>query len=169
MEQQYSTFKVSDLFTLNSGDFHALSELDAGGVPLISCGDLNNGLVGFFDIPADKQYSRAVTAAFNGSWPLTTKFHPYTFGAKDDVAVLVPLKPMKDCVMLYAAALLNHMIWRHSYGRKCFKEKLGDVELRLPVKTGNEIDETGPDKLLKSAREAVRAGAKQSIEQLLPT
>jgi len=160
---------VKSLFTLNSGDFHALSELDTGNVPLISCGDLNNGLVGYFDITAEKQYSHAITVAFNGSWPLTTKFHPYAFGAKDDVAVLVPLEPMKDCVMLYVAALLNHMVWRHSYGRKCFKEKLETVELRLPVlKGGTVIDDKVPEKLLKVAMDAVREGARQSIETLFP-
>ena len=170
MGQQYRTFKVIDLFTLNSGDTHAVGELDAGDVPLISCGDLNNGLVGYFEIPIAQQYSHAITVAFNGSWPLTTKFHPYKFGAKDDVAVLVPKAAMKDCVMLYVATLLNHRVWRHSYGRKCFKEKLESVELRMPVsKDGKEIDDTLPDKLFRAAIDAVRAGAKQSIEQLQPT
>src|SRR3990167_8251652 len=127
MGQQYRTYKVAELFAVNSGDFHALSELDAGDVPLISCGDLNNGLVGYFDIPEKKRYDHAITVAYNGS-PLTTKFHPYPFGAKDDVAVLTPLKPMGECAVMYVAALLNRMTWRYSYGRKCFKEKLGSVE-----------------------------------------
>jgi hypothetical protein len=170
MGRQYGSFEVKSLFEVNSGDFHAISELDPGEVPLISCGDLNNGLVGYYDIPAEKQYAHAITVAYNGSWPLTTKFHPYSFGAKDDVAVLVPREPMADCVMLYVAALLNRMVWRYSYGRKCFKEKLQSVELRLPVskKGDTTVDALVPARLLQTAIEAVRAGARQSVEQLTP-
>ena len=171
MGQQYSTIEVRSLFTVKAGDFHSLDELDSGGVPLISCGDLNNGLIGYYDVPAAKQYDHAITVAFNGSWPLTTKFHPYSFGAKDDVAVLRPIKPMPDAMLLYVAALLNRMVWRYSYGRKCFKAKLRHVELRLPVirkKDGDILDEQVAEILLQSAIESVRLGAKQSVEQLVP-
>jgi len=125
--------KTRDLFDVKSGDFHATKELDPGTVPLISCGDGNNGLVGYFDIPPDKTYQRAITVAYNGSWPLTAKFHPYTFGAKDDVAVLVPREPTEDIALFYVAAQLNRMTWRYSYGRKCFRQKLQDVSLMVPV------------------------------------
>jgi hypothetical protein len=83
-----NVFKLRELFRVRSGDFHAVNELDPGHTRLISCGDLNNGLVGYYDIPKDQRYGRTLTVAYNGSWPLTTKFHPYEFGAKDDVAVL---------------------------------------------------------------------------------
>lgn len=127
-----ATLKVSELFTIHSGDFHATNELDPGDVPLISCGDTNNGLVDYFDIPPAKTYQRAITIAYNGQ-PLTAKFHPYKFGAKDDVAVLVPLQPMEDASLLYIAALLNSNRWRYSYGRKCFKQKLTEFTLTVPV------------------------------------
>lgn len=44
----------------------------------------------------------------------TEKVHPYSFAAKDDVAVLLPLKPLSDATLLYVAALLNRMIWPYS-------------------------------------------------------
>ena len=137
--------KVGALFHVESGDFHAYAaELEPGGVPLVSCGNTDNGVVGYFDIPESKRYERALTVAYNGSWPIMTKFHPYEFGAKDDVAVLRPKLPMSTLALLYAAALLNKMIWRYSYGRKCFREKLSDVDLSFPVvKTdaGLQVDE----------------------------
>lgn len=125
--------KVSTLFNVHSGDFHALKELEPGDVPLVSCGDTDNGVVGYFDIPSDLQYSNTITVAYNGSWPIMSKFHPYVFGAKDDVAVLIPLQPMSSLALLYAAALFNRMTWRYSYGRKCFREKLEDVDLLIPT------------------------------------
>jgi hypothetical protein len=158
--------KVKALFEVTSGDCHATSELDPGDIPLISCGDLNNGLVGYFDIPKEWIRSHAITVAYNGSWPLTTKFHPYDFGAKDDVAVLVARSPMKDSVMLYVAALLNRMIWRYSYGRKCFKEKLQDVSLPMPMRiSGNQeiVDELVPEQLFTRALQRVSDGTRSSV------
>jgi hypothetical protein len=116
-----------------------MSELDPGRVPLISCGETDNGLVGYFDIGAEFIYQRALTVAYNGQ-PLTTKFHPYKFAAKDDVAVLLPRHKMQDATLLYMAAMLNRMIWRYSYGRKCFREKLRQVNILVPLKDGN-LDE----------------------------
>lgn len=170
MSAQYKTFKIKDLFHVNSGDFHATKELDPGDVPLISCGDYNNGLVGYYAIPANKQYSKALTVAYNGR-PLTTKYHPYKFGSKDDVAVLVPKVPMTQAVLLYVAALLKRMIWRYSYGRKCFKEKLQDVKIVLPVRKQDGesvIDSRIPGKLLNEARQLLVDGAKESFEALTP-
>ncbi len=128
--------KLDELFDVRSGDFHATKELDPGRTPLVSCGDTTNGLVGYFNIPAEKIYKRSITVAYNGQ-PLTAKFHSYRFGAKDDVAVLIPRNPMKDTTLLYVAALLNRMTWRYSYNRKCFREKLRAVSISVPVTKRN--------------------------------
>ncbi len=134
---------VGELFSLQSGNFHATKELDAGNIPLISCGDSDNGLVGYFDIPSQKRHKNCITVAYNGQ-PLLAKFHPYEFGAKDDVAILTPLAPMPNRVLFYVATLLNNMTWRYSYGRKCFREKLRNVQIPVPISgsgTGGHIDE----------------------------
>ena len=126
---------IGSLFTVRSGDFHATSkELSAGSVPLVSCGDINHGLVGYFDIPEGKQYHDVVTVAYNGQ-PLTAKFRPYVFGAKDDIGVLEPRASTSARALIYVATMLNARRWRYSYGRKCFKTKLESVEVELPVRT----------------------------------
>jgi hypothetical protein len=124
---------VSTLFEVVSGDFHALKELEPGDIPLVSCGDTDNGVIGYYDIPADCRYRRSVTVAYNGSWPIMAKFHPYVFGAKDDVAVLMARYDMTTAELVYVAALLTRMTWRYSYGRKCFREKLENVQLPAAV------------------------------------
>jgi hypothetical protein len=70
-----------------------------------------------------------------------SKFHPYTFGAKDDVAVLVPRATLQDSTLFYVAAMLNRNTWRYSYGRKCFKEKLRKFAIAVPVNQDGTIDE----------------------------
>jgi type I restriction enzyme M protein len=145
-----SEWKVEDLFTVKSGDFHAMKkELDLGEIPLISCGDADNGFVGNFDIPENKRYRRCLTVAYNGQ-PLMTKFHPYEFGAKDDVAVLIPKREMRDSTLLFIAAFLNRLQWRYSYGRKCFRQKLRSVEVLLPATDTRDIDAGVIAELLES-------------------
>jgi len=164
---RYKEFLVGQLFRLAPGHFHAKSELDPGKVPLISCGWENNGLIGYYDIPDENTHSHALTVAFNGA-PLTTHFHPYKFGAKDDVAVLLPVNPMRESVLIYVAALLNAKTWRYSYGRKCYREKLKNVTLTLPVEgRGHAIDPELPDALLKEAHGRVKSAATESVEALL--
>lgn len=163
--------RIRDLFNVRSGDCHATSELDTGATPLISCGDLNNGLVGHYNIPDEWKHRHAITVAYNGSWPLTTKFHPYEFGAKDDVAVLEPRRPMPDSVMLYVAAQLNRMVWRYSHGRKCFREKLQDVRVVLPVVQtdgAERVDEAAIEALFQRAVARVTAGTRASMDGLCP-
>ncbi|GAH32960.1 unnamed protein product [marine sediment metagenome] len=156
--------RMDALFDVVSGDFHATRELDPGPIPLISCGDVDNGLVGYFDIPADKTYRNCVTVAYNGQ-PLTSKFHPYVFGAKDDVAVLLPRQEMPDTTLTYVAAMLNVMMWRYSYGRKCFREKLRNVRLPIPMRergVGEQIDHDSVARLFPSALRRVLADRKDS-------
>jgi hypothetical protein len=131
---------VDEIFIVKSGDFHATKELDEGSIPLISCGEYDNGFMGYFNIPQKYVYERAITVAYNGQ-PLTTKFHPYKFGAKDDVAILIPRKPLRDNTLLYIAVLIDRNKWRYSYGRKCFREKLSKLSLNLPMLNSEQIDE----------------------------
>jgi len=164
---RYKSFQVGQLFDLVPGQFHATSELEIGPVPLVSCGWENNGVIGFYDIPAESTHLRALSVAFNGA-PLTTHFHPYLFGAKDDVAVLIPINAMVDSLLIYVAALLNGKTWRYSYGRKCYRDKLRYVPLALPVvEDTDELDATLPDTFLKEAHERVRAAALKSVEALV--
>jgi hypothetical protein len=130
---QSDIFTVNSLFEVKSGDYHDTITLSAGTVPLISCGDEQQGLVGYFDIPEENVFRNCLTVAYNGL-PLTTKYHPYRFAAKDDVAVLEPRNDLGTNTLLYIAATLNSMKWRYNYGRKCFKAKLRNVKLRLPSK-----------------------------------
>jgi len=163
---KHREFPIGELFQLVPGHFHARSELDQGDVPLVSCGWENNGVLGHFDIPDEDTHERALTVAFNGA-PLTTNFHPYKFGAKDDVAVLVPLSPMTDGVLIYTAALLNAKRWRYGYGRKCYREKLRNVSLSLPVGRDGKMDAALADEFLRQAHERVRSVAHTSVDALL--
>lgn len=137
---QMSQIKISSIFEIKSGDYHAATaELNPGTIPLISCGEIDNGIVGFFDVPPENQYSNYLTVAYNGK-PLTTYYHPYTFGAKDDVAVCIPINSLPLSTVMYIQGAINREAWRFSYGRKCFKEKLTNTTIVLPVREDGHLN-----------------------------
>ena len=131
---------LSRLFNIQSGHFHAIAELDTGDTPLISCGETNNGLVGKFDIPLEKTFKHCLTVAYNGS-PLFSRYHPYRFGAKDDVGILLPKLSLQETTLLYIAAMLSREKWRYSFGRKCYKRKMPNTHIFLPMTSDDQIDE----------------------------
>ena len=130
---------ILKLFEIISGDYHKATDLSDGEIPLISCGHTDNGFVKFCGVPEDKVYENALTVAYNGA-PLTTNYHPYKFAAKDDVAVLIPKLALKPTTILFIQMMLNREKWRFSYGRKCFREKLTNMSIKLPVKE-EKLDE----------------------------
>ncbi len=139
MNINFESIRLFELFNIISGDYHATKDLDPGNIPLISCKDSNNGFLGYFDIPKNKQYKKAITVAYNGR-PLSAKYHPYTFGAKDDVAILIPRIEMSEKALIFIAAELTRLMWRYSYGRKCYREKMKRVEILAPlIKTKDTI------------------------------
>ncbi|MBA4179198.1 MAG: hypothetical protein C0506_01280 [Anaerolinea sp.] len=97
----------------------------------MSCGDSNNGIAGYFSVPAT--HSHLLTIAFNGMNTLTTKYHPYDFATKDDVAICIPRTKMRLTTLLFIQVMMNRERWRFSYYRKCYLEKLRRFEVLLPV------------------------------------
>ncbi|MBU9669285.1 SAM-dependent methyltransferase [Burkholderia multivorans] len=136
---RFQEIALRSLFELTPGQYHSLAERDRGEVPVVSCADSNNGVAGLYDIPLRSTFADALTIAFNGS-PLTTKLHPYAFGAKDDVAIALPLDDLPPEALIFIQAQLNSERWRFSYYRKCFREKLGRTTVELPVTEDGEID-----------------------------
>jgi hypothetical protein len=126
----FSRFALDDLFELEAGHFHSLGELEPGDVPVVSCGDRNNGIVGRYDVKEHLHRGR-LTIALNGS-TLATKYHPYTFAAKDDAAICIPKQPMRLTSELFIQAVLTMERWRYSYYRKCYISKLRRFSVSVP-------------------------------------
>lgn len=137
---------LGSIFDVKGGDYHNLSALPAGSVPVVSCGDLDNGVCGYFEV--DKTYHDKMTIAFNGS-TLAAKYHPYEFAAKDDVAVCSPRTKLKLTTLLFIQVMLGREQWRFNYYRKCYKEKLERVAVPLPVTDGH-IDEVAIENLMRA-------------------
>lgn len=142
-------FYLSELFKIKSGDYHAIYKLETGDIPLISCGKIDNGLIGFYDIPKENQYSNTITVAYNGI-PLTTRFHPYIFGAKDDVAICINFNQLRITTIIFIGMLLNRLTWKFSYGRKCFQKKLKYLKIALPIDAEGNLEEDYMERCVKN-------------------
>lgn len=143
-----SKFTLETLFDLIPGNFHSLGELSPGKTPVISCGNDDNGLAGYFDVK-HHLFKDRLTIALNGS-PLTTKYHPYAFAAKDDVAICIPKIPLSLSTLLFIQATLERERWRYSYYRKCYMNKLKRFAIQLPTLNG-ELDEAIMHRVVKAA------------------
>jgi len=140
IEVTWGLFKLSTLFDIRSGDYHNAGDLEEGNVPLISCGAESNGIVRFVSVENERIYRNVISIAYNGQ-PLVAYFHPYAFATKDDIGVCFPRLPFSLCSLFFIVYAINREQWRFSYGRKCFREKLGEQEIRLPVMEMGMIDE----------------------------
>lgn len=147
---KYGEFKVGSLFDLHSGDYHKSASLPPGDTPIVSCGDSDNGISEYRSVPDDKTYAQKLTIAYNGMNTLTTKYHPYEFGTKDDVAVAFPKLPFKLSTLIFIQFTLNKERWRFSYYRKCFNEKLRNLRIKLPADKDGQIDEGTIEKVVTS-------------------
>ena len=136
----FKAFALDDLFELSAGDYHDGSGLPPGNVPLVSCGDADNGITRFVSVPTERIYNHKLTISFNGMNTLTTKYHPYDFATKDDVAVCSPRKPWLISTLVFIQSMMAREQWRYSYYRKCFMEKLKRQSVMLPAK-GVKVDE----------------------------
>lgn len=137
--KKFTHFSLDSIFSLTAGKYHSLADELGGPLPVVSCADADNGIIGGYTIPTNDVHENALTIAYNGS-PLTTKLHPYKFAAKDDVAVAVPLDDHPVEALIFILAALNAERWRFSYYRKCFQAKLGRLFVKLPVNDGGAVD-----------------------------
>ena len=139
-------FSLDEIFDLQGGSYHVLKDLQPGVVPVISCRGENNGIAGYFKV--EKTYHNQLTIALNGS-TLSTKYHPYLFAAKDDVAVCVPRQSIRLTTKLFVQVMVNRERWRYSYYRKCYLKKLRRFEVLLPAVKG-ELDEDTMERVIEA-------------------
>ncbi len=147
-QMQLRPFALGDLYTLKPGDYHSLSAIPPGNVPIVSCGDTNNGISGFYDVKSNL-YQDRLTIAFNGMNTLTAKYHPYRFAAKDDVAICLPVRPLRLSTEIFVQTMLGRERWRYSYYRKCYAEKMRRFAVLLPAK-GSDLDEDTMEAVIRA-------------------
>jgi hypothetical protein len=134
--QSYSKFRLDSLFYLERGDFHSLARLEEGKIHTVSRISTNNGVVGTYSKPPKAHIyppSLITVSTVSGDAFLQTE----KFMSTDNVVILVPRFKMKLTTLYFIQTMLNGMKWRYSYGRQCYKGKLAQTRVFLPINTNN--------------------------------
>jgi len=142
-------FKITELFRLQRGHFHAINRLRSGSYPTISRIGDDNGIVGFYDKP--KKAGVFPKQLITVSTVTGDAFLQYqSFIATDNVVVCIPKREFKATTLLYVQAVLNKVKWRYSYGRQCYKGILQKTMLSLPIDSKGEIAEDYIEAIVKN-------------------
>tara|TARA_B100000683_G_scaffold243962_1_gene253776 strand:+ start:1674 stop:2591 length:918 start_codon:yes stop_codon:yes gene_type:complete len=138
----FKAFSMEDLFeTPQRGRCPPACNLKKGKIPLISTKEVDNGVLGYFDLSADQTHQNCLTISANGNGGKAF-LHPYTFGAVGDVLVCSLREDYPDdlALKLFICEQINNSAWRYDYYRKSSLRRLAqDLHISLPMKA-NEID-----------------------------
>jgi hypothetical protein len=133
-------FKITELFHLQRGHFHAINRLKSGSYPTVSRVDDDNGIVGFYNKPKKAEvFSKHLLTVSTVTGDTFLQYQPFI--ATDNVVVCIPKSEFKVSTLLYIQAVLNKVKWRYSYGRQCYKGVLQKATLSLPIDEKGEINE----------------------------
>lgn len=135
----YKLFRVTELFRIERGDFHALDRLDEGTIPTVSRISEDNGITGYYKKPNDaKIYSKGLLTVSTVSGDAFVQLDG--FMATDNVLILTPKRQFRTTTLFFIQFMINSERWRFSYGRQPYKRVFSKTEILLPIKNG-EIDE----------------------------
>lgn len=147
--KKWGKFLVTDLFTLERGDFHAIDDLDLGHVLTVSRVGVDNGVIGLYEPPQGaKVYTQAVITVSTVTGDAFVQIEP--FMATDNVVICVPKKPLCATSLYFIQFVLNSGKWRYSYGRQCYKTKFAQTILYLPITETGEPAESLMGEIVKN-------------------
>lgn len=130
--------EISNFFNASYGKIkEPFGLLLDGTTPLISSGDTDNGVAGFFDIKPI--YKKVISVARTGSVG-SAFYHPYDCAINSDCIVLEPKQDFSDEQMFVFVTLLRKNIYRYSYGRKVTPERLSITKIPDKLPHSRKID-----------------------------
>lgn len=150
---RWKTFSITDIFDLKRGNFHSIADLDPGNCPTISRISTNNGCVGFYNKPEGAVLWSAKTITVS-SVTGDAFVQPVPFIATDNVVLCTPkaaYRELKLSSLLFIQTMMNHMKWRYSYGRQCYKTKYAKTQITLPVVGDGSLNEDYMRKMVEKA------------------
>lgn len=138
---RFKQFKITELFNLERGDFHALDKLKEGKYPTISRVTLDNGIEGFYSKPKNaKVYPEGTITISTTSGDAFLQLDEFI--STDNVVILIPKRNFSIPELLFITTMLNFEKWRISYGRQGYKGLFSKTNIFLPTTTDDQIDST---------------------------
>jgi len=136
----FKKFRITRLFDVVRGDFHALSKLKVGDVPTVSRVSYNSGIAGYYTKPSKAKLYPPLTITVS-TVTGDTFVQLQSFIATDNVLILLPKMRLAPTTLFFIQGMLNRERWRCTYGRQLYREKFKKTEIYLPVNSKNQLDE----------------------------
>ncbi len=142
-------FLVTELFTLQHGDFHSLQDLAEGKYPTVSRLNKNNGIVDCFEkLSTAEIYTPLTITISTVTGDAFVQLDKYI--ATDNVVICNPINPLFPETLFFIAMMINREKWRWMYGRQCYKTKFSKTVIKLPVDENGKLDEETIYKFVRS-------------------
>lgn len=124
--------KISELFDIKIAKSKGTEDYDDGNIPYISSTTMNNGVVKFVEpYPDDKVFPGGLICISGLGFATLqlNEFLPKGNGG-DSATILVPKQKMSINELIYYTSIFNLLHnWRFSFGRKCGKERIKNLDL----------------------------------------
>lgn len=130
---QWKEFRVGDIFITEKirGECPPFNSLERGSVDVVSTTELNNGVIGKYDV--EKAYNHKITVSFNGACGYFS-FHENFFNANGDIGILKEKFKLNKFNAMFLCTILNKLSYKYQYGRKLNGNRLKDEIILLPTK-----------------------------------
>jgi len=136
----FKEFKITEIFDVERGDFHALSKLKLGNTPTVSRVSYDSGIVGYYDKPSKAKIYPPLTITVS-TVTGDAFVQLQSFMATDNVLILLPKIRLAPTTLFFIQIMLNKEKWRCTYGRQLYKEKFKKTRIQIPINQNGHIDE----------------------------
>ncbi|MCI8777552.1 MAG: hypothetical protein HFI87_00145 [Bacilli bacterium] len=146
----YKKFLIKDIFNIDTVKDLIYYTLIAGKYNVIGDGIENNGITATtVKLDNYKLYDarKTIALANRGNFFASVQITGFYIGTR--VKALTEKFLSNKYILLYIATIINKEKFKYSYGRNAC-DKIGDIEILLPIKENNELDITYMEKYIKT-------------------
>lgn len=141
----WQPFSYSQLFTSSTGDTDILQDvLEDSGVPVVSAGESNEGVIGRTSVAARVFSPNTITLdMFGQAFAHGYEYKMVTHARVQSLAIKGHDATIQEC--LFVATIINFNKYKFAYGRMCNWERIKDEYLLLPAIKDGSTGVTTPD------------------------
>lgn len=137
--KEWRDFRVGELFDAERGKVGVMRSLDEGDTPVVAAAGYNQGIAGYYDVPAI--YKNKLTVSCNGVGCGSVFYHAESFNLNGDALVLLEKFSMTENIGLFIQSVLHSLLtWKYSYAEKLSPDKIKCEVIMLPVMSDGEPD-----------------------------
>ena len=141
----WQLFSFAELFTSSTGDTDILQDmLEDSGVPVVSAGETNEGVIGRTSVPAKVFPPNTITLdMFGQAFAHGYAYKMVTHARVQSLSLKKQNATIQEC--LFLTTIINFNKYKFAYGRMCNWDRIKDECLLLPAMRDENLGATVPD------------------------